>query len=179
MMVFKRKQLTLIMLAVLICFAGYLNFVYGGDESGEESEEVSSGYMGEAKLVSNMEGTVEENSDSDDFFASARLERESGRSKSIETFNSIINNENADAASKQSAQDGILELADNTEIESAIENLIKARGFEDAVCYINNSQANVVVKAESLDEAQVAVITEIVTEQTSIPAEKIKVVEIK
>jgi stage III sporulation protein AH len=167
------------MLAALICFAGYLNFIYGGEKNdSEESEEVSGGYMGEAKLVSNM-GAEETDVESDDFFASARLERETGRSKSIETFNSIINNENADSMSKQSAQDSILELADNTEVESTIENLIKARGFEDAVCYINNSQANVVVKAESLDEAQVAVICEIVTEQTSIPTEKIKVVEIK
>ena len=171
-MIFRRKQLTLIMLAVLICFAGYLNFSYGNQE---KTNEVSEGYMGEAKLVGNMG----EDSYSDDFFYSARLERESGRSKSIETFNEIINNENADATSKMTAQQGILKLADNTETETAIENLIKARGFEDAVCYINNSQANVVVKAESLDEAQVAIITEIVTEQTSIPPEKIKVVEIK
>lgn len=170
-MVFKRKQLSLIALALLVCFAGYLNFIYGGSESTETGE----GYMGEAKLVGNM-GM---DSYSDDFFSRARLERESGRSKSIETFNEIINNVNTDAASKETAQRGILEMADNTEIETAIENLIKARGFEDAVCYINNSQANVVVKAESLDEMQVAVITEIVTEQTSIPPEKIKVVEIK
>lgn len=169
-MVFKKKQLSLIMLALLVCFAGYLNLVYGG-----QSRETAEGYMGEAKLVGNMGNSYY----SDNFFSQARLERESGRSKSIETFNEIINNENTDAASKESAQRGILEMADNTETETAVENLIKARGFEDAVCYINNSQANVVVKAESLDEMQVALITEIVAEQTSIPPEKIKVVEIK
>ena len=159
------------MLALLVCVAGYLNFVYDG------SVESSAGYMGEAKLVGNMEEGIAD--ESSDFFATARLDRENGRSRSIETFNSIINNANSDAALKVEAQNGILELADNTETESAIENLIKARGFEDAVCYINNGQANVVVKAESLDEAQVVMITEIVTEQTMIPPEKIKVVEIK
>ncbi len=171
-MIFKRKQLSLIMLALLVCVAGYINFLYDNNNATETSE----GYMGEAKLVGNMgENSYEE----DDFFSSARLERESGRSKSIETFNTIINNENSDVATKETAQRGILELADNTETETVIENLIKARGFQDAVCYINNSQANVVVKAESLDEIQVAIITEIVTEQTAIPPEKIKVVEIK
>ncbi len=171
-MIFRRKQISLIMLAVLICFAAYLNIVYSDKDTGKE---VSGGYMGEAQLVSNMGEDVEDN----DYFFSARLDREEGRSKSIETFNSIINNENADNITKQAAQQGILDLADNTETETTIENLIKARGFEDAVCYINNSQANIVVKAEFLDEAQVALITEIVTEQTSIPPEKIKVVEIK
>lgn len=171
MMVFKRKQLSLIMLALLICFAGYLNFIYN-DSNGIET---SNGYMGEAKLVGNMGN----DSYSEDFFSQARLERETGRSKSIETFNEIINNVNTDVVSKESAQRGILEMADNTEIETVIENLIKARGFEDAVCYINNSQANVVVKAEALDEMQVSIITEIVAEQTAIPPEKIKIVEIK
>ncbi len=175
MMIFRKKQFTLIMLALLICFAGYLNFVYG-DKAGGDAE-TSEEYMGQAQLVSGDDIT-EATEEEDDFFASARLERESGRSKSIETFNSIINNDNTDAASKESAQNSILELADNTEAETAVENLIKARGFEDAVCYIHNSQANVVVKAESLDEAQAALICEIVTEQTSIPTEKIKVVEI-
>lgn len=172
MMVFKKKQITLVMLALLVCFAGFINYTYGGTD---KSEETSEKYMGEAKLVSNMDS---ESLDAEDFFAAARMERESSRGKSIETFNSIINNENADAASKESAEQGILNLADNTETESAIENLIKARGFQDAVCYIRGGQANVVIKAESLDEAQVALISEIVTEQTSIPTEKIKVVEI-
>ena len=173
-MIFKRKQLTLVVLALLICFAGYLNF--SQPENG--AEEVGAGYMGEAKLVGNLgeEAYEEEKSD---FFSSARLDRESGRSKSIETFNTILNSQNADLESKKSAQNGILELADNTETETTIENLIKARGFEDAVCYINNGQANVVVKAELLDESQVTLISEIVAEQTSIPPEKIKVVEIK
>lgn len=172
-MIFRKKQLTLVMLALLICFAGYINFAYG-DKGADKA--VNNGYMGEAKLVGNMgEDSITE----PDYFSTARLNREAGRSKSIETFNSIINNDNADEISKQSAQQGILKLADNTELESTIENLIKSHGFEDAVCYINNSQANVVVKTDNLDEAQVAVITEIVTEQTSIPPEKIKVVEIK
>lgn len=175
-MVFKRKQFTLVLLALLVCFAAYLNVVYGDLN---RDTKTSGGYMGEAKLVSNMGEEGVYATEDNNYFYSARLERESGRSKSIETFNSIINNTNTDQVSKESAQQGILDLANNTEIETIIENLIKARGFDDAVCYINNSQANVVVKAENLDEAQVALITEIVTEQTSIPSEKIKVVEIK
>ena len=46
-MVFKKKQLTLIMLALLICFAGYLNFM---SENSLPDSETSEGYMGEGKL---------------------------------------------------------------------------------------------------------------------------------
>ena len=112
-----------------------------------------------------------------DFFAQARIDREAGRSRSIETYNAVLQNENADSAAKASAEQGVLELAQNTETETAVENLLRARGFEDAVCYINNGMANVVVKTEVLDSAGAAQISEIVTQQSGIPQEKIKITE--
>ena len=83
-----------------------------------------------------------------------------------------------DPETRETAQQGVLALAQNTETETSIENLIRAKGFEDAVCYINNGSANVVVKAESIDSSDAAAISEIVTEQSGIPAEKIKIVEL-
>ena len=168
MMVVKKKQLVLAALAVLVGTAGYIN-------AGRNPEtETGQKYLGEAQLVVSEETASEEKSD---FFAQARIDREAGRSRSIETFNSLIENESADAAAKASAQQGVLELAQNTETETAVENLLRARGFLDAVCYINNGMANVVVKTELLDGAGVAQISEIVTEQSGIPQEKIKIME--
>lgn len=168
MMVIKKKQLVIAALAIIIGTAGYINAGRKADtEAGQK-------YLGEAQLVTS-EGTVQEESD---FFAQARLDREAGRSRSIETFNSIISSENADVEAKARAQQGVLELAQNTETETAVENLLRAKGFEDAVCYINNGMANVVVKAEILDSADVAKISEVVTEQSGISQDKIKIMEI-
>lgn len=173
MMVFKRKQLVVAVLAVLVGVAGYLNISREKTVDTEEDElrETASGdYLGEAKLV--------ESESVEDFFARARVDREAGRSKSIETFNSLISNEDTDSETKETAQQGVLALAQNTQTETAIENLIRAKGFEDAVCYINNGLANVVVKAESIDSADAALISEIVSEQSGIESEKIKIVEL-
>lgn len=168
MMVIKKKQLVIAALAIIIGTAGYINAGHKADtEAGQK-------YLGEAQLVTS-EGAIQEESD---FFAQARLDREAGRSRSIETFNSIISSENADVEAKASAQQGVLELAQNTETETAVENLLRAKGFEDAVCYINNGMANVVVKAEILDSADVAKISEVVTEQSGISQDKIKIMEI-
>ena len=112
-----------------------------------------------------------------DFFAQARLDREAGRSRSIETYNAVLENENSDEAAKASAQQGVLELAQNTETETAVENLLRARGFEDAVCYINGDMANVVVKTQMLDSEGAAQISEIVSAQSGIAQEKIKIME--
>lgn len=168
MMVVKKKQLVLAALAILVGTAGYIN-------AGRNTEsETGQKYLGEAQLVASEETSTQEGKD---FFAQARIDREAGRSRSIETFNSLIENENADEAAKASAQQGVLELAQNTETETAVENLLRAKGFLDAVCYINNGMANVVVKTELLDSSGVAQISEIVTEQSGIPQEKIKIME--
>jgi len=168
MMVVKKKQLVIAALAVVIGTAGYINAGRNGEnEAGQR-------YLGEAQLVASQETAAEEKTD---FFAQARIDREAGRSRSIETFNSLIENESADVAAKASAQQGVLELAQNTETETAVENLLRARGFLDAVCYINNGMANVVVKTDVLDSAGAAQISEIVTEQSGIPQEKIKIME--
>lgn len=172
MMVFKKKQLVVAVLAVLVGVAGYLNvsrektLTTENDLSAQGSEE----YLGAAQLV--------ESESVSDYFARARVDREAGRSKSIETFNSLISNSETDSQTKETAQAGVLELAKNTETETAIENLIRAKGFKDAVCYINGDKANVVVKADSMDSADAALILEIVSEQSGIENEKIKISEL-
>ncbi len=170
MMVFKKKQLIVAVLAVLVGVAGYLNISREKTLTTEkDTVETGSDYLGQAQLVE---------SESVDFFSQARIDREAGRSKSIETFNSIISNEDADPETRETAQQGVLALAQNTETETAIENLIRAKGFEDAVCYINNGMANVVVKAQAIDSSDAAKISEIVSEQSGIETEKIKIVEL-
>ena len=170
MMVLKKKQLVVAALAVVIGTAGYIN----AGRKDASTEESGQKYLGDVQMVGSE--TVQ-NSESNDFFSQARIDREAGRSRAVETFNSIISNEDADAASKTSAQQGVLELAQNTETETAVENLLRAKGFEDAVCYINNGMANVVVKAQSLDGANAAIISEIVSEQSGIEQDKIKIME--
>ncbi len=167
MMVIKKKQIAVAALAIVIGTAGYIN---AGRNSGEEGKK----YLGEAQLVTSNEAVTEVKGD---FFAQARLDREAGRSRSIETYNAVLENENSDAAAKASAQQGVLELAQNTETETAVENLLRARGFEDAVCYINGGMANVVVKTQMLDGEKAAQISEIVSTQSGIPQEKIKIME--
>ena len=169
MMVVKKKQLVIAALAIAVGTAGYLNA--GRNKSAEEAGEK---YLGEAQLVDS--GDVYEVA-GEDFFSQARIDREAGRSRAIETFNAIISNESADETAKVNAQQGVLELAENTEKETAIENLLRAKGFDDAVCYINNGMANVVVKTQTLDGAGAATIAETVSEQSGIPQEKIKIME--
>ena len=63
--------------------------------------------------------------------------------------------------------------------ETNIENLVKAKGFEECIASIQNGECSVIVGSGSLDENSAIVIRDIVSGQSGIPYEKIKIVEAK
>ena len=65
------------------------------------------------------------------------------------------------------------------ESEGTIESLVNAQGFQDCVAYLDGENAKVVVKTEGLDKAQAASIKEIILGETEIPAENIRIFEVK
>ena len=97
-------------------------------DSGElvaKSEETE---VGEAVLVSN---TIEQ-----DYFTSAKLEREQNRAKSKEILMELVNDENVTKAQKQEALDEILAMTKIAEKENAAELMLESKGFSDVVCPI-------------------------------------------
>lgn len=168
MLVIKRKQVVVISMAVLIAAAGYLNYSY--NKSGEQDvEEISADKpIGAVTLV--------DNSLNEDFMEQARLDREISRSKAIETLQGIADDEQGAEASRQAAEMEAISMAKLTESEARIESLIKAKGFEDAVIYISDGKVSAIIKSQELDGAGVAKIVDIISEQTGITAENIKVI---
>ena len=204
MMVLKKKEILIGILILLIGVAGYINWNYSGDqESGEDTltamapqegaagdsvedevdfagehsapeqeGEPQSRNMGEAQYVS-------VNTGSGNYFAEARLNRANARSKSVEMLNGIVNNSNSDAESKRQAGEAIMRLAELENAEALAENLIKAKGFEDVIVFVNDDIANVTVKSESLSGSDTAKIQEVVTSQTGVLIKNIKIVEVR
>ena len=59
-----------------------------------------------------------------------------------------------------------------------MENLIKAKGFEDCVVFISSDVVNVVVTSDGLTQEQAAQINELVASHTDMPTSKIQIIEI-
>lgn len=191
MMVLKRREVLIGALILLIGIAGIINWNYGkkaddpntivassvaneADISSEHSSEpvdVQSKNYGDAQYVN---ATI-----TNSYFAEAKISRETSRSQAIETLTAIVDNQNADAESKSTAQKKIIELATATDKENTCENLIKAKGYQEAVVFINGGVVNVTVKTEGLSQTDSAKIQEIITSQTSISTKNIKIVEVK
>ena len=134
-------------------------------EAGSDSvEEITGDVPGEAVFTS-VAGM--------DSLSGAKLLKEQTRAKSRETFLEIINNTNIAEEQKQEAIDGMIELTDVAEKETAAEILLEAKGFEDVVVSITDDMVDVVVNTAELTEAQRAQIEDIVVRKTGMTPEAI------
>ena len=73
----------------------------------------------------------------------------------------------------------IEKITKNTNNEVNIENLLKAKGFKNAVAIISDEEINVIVKSDGLTTANTLQIQDIVTNQAKIPLSNIKIIPIK
>ena len=193
----KRNAVVAVM-AVLVCSAVALNWMY----TGQEVEDASGKLLGEATLVSKQEdGKQESQSDpaknpedspaestgapadedavytGSDYFASARLTRQQARDNALSLLQEAAEQENADQTVANEASQGIQVLAPYTLKEAQIENLVTAKGYTDCVAFMGDGSVSVVVSTKSgeLTAEDVAKITDITMTETGFPAGGIKI----
>ncbi|MBQ2696281.1 MAG: SpoIIIAH-like family protein [Clostridia bacterium] len=181
MVVLHRRQITAVALLMLVAVAGYLNWNFKQDTVDPEVAAVYSEVskkLGEAKMVSGT--AVEEPTEqTDDYFSRAKLERDIKRSESMDMLTQIISSQTADKDAKNRAEDEVHLLADFTEKEVMIENLIKAKGYSETVVFMGENLISIAVKSSGLNEVDAAILQDIAISATAYPAEKIKIVEIQ
>lgn len=107
--------------------------------------------------------------------AEARLERDRARSQRMEILKGIIDNPNVGAETRSKAEQELLTLSQRSTQEVEIENLLRARGFADAVVYLYEGAAVVVVRAESLTPAQTAQVADTVARVAGIAFDAVTV----
>ena len=78
---------------------------------------------------------------------------------------------------KDEALNRMISIASEIETEAIVEEMIKAKGFEDCLAVMTGEKINVIVKTPGLLTSEVAQITEIVTQETGFSPENIVIVE--
>ena len=188
-----KKQIVAAAMLLLLGGAVYVNWMYA-NQGGEE-------LLGEAVLTagdittSQTEQTdaqveptaqsgetqnyVEGEASSEDYFAQAALNKERSRDEAVATATGVL--EQADATNEEvaAATQKIVELSRQIEAESAMEDLIKAKGFEECVVYLGEDSVNVVVQTDGLDAAQAAQIKSVIlSQQQDVTADQISITEV-
>ena len=191
--VLKRNQIVISVIAVMLIAAGYMNYTTNIKQTLDtaaltDSEKYAG--LGDATLVSSSnvdeenkieENKIEENqvqtsvkADEDQelqYFAESRLEREKMYSQMIESYQKILQNTAISEAQREIAQNEIKKINDIKNSIMIAENLIKNKGIEDVIIFINGESVNIIVKANDLSQEQIAQVQNIVTRELKVEIE--------
>ncbi|MBP1565005.1 MAG: SpoIIIAH-like family protein [Oscillospiraceae bacterium] len=182
-----KKQIIMACLTSVLAIAVYVNYVIsdGAPDKGLSAENMSqSEDYGETKFVNagqsdlaNLENF--ENVSAKDYFAQARIDKAASRDEAVQTLQSIMGGgditENEAVVNAMAA----VELSQMTELENKMESLIKAQGYNDCLVYLDEDDVKVVVQSEGLDTAQAAAIKDILISESTVPAQNIRIFEVK
>lgn len=197
MKILKKNQIIILVIALMLVSAGYLNY------SANLNEVQKTASIGDAKLVSsngiveintqetalveNQNNEIETNANetalvennkeqteettktnakiSNEYFSQTRLNRESMYSQMVESYQKILENESVASDQKAIAQTEIKNINDTKNKIMICENLIKTKGIDDVIIFVNDKSISVVVKAENLEEDKIAQIQNIIARE--------------
>ena len=177
---------------LFVCGAVYLNWSYQKGKTEEAGKT-----LGEAELVSMQSAdpllktspapstdpsaspAPSSSGKTTGYFDTARLNRQQARDSALSILREAAADTNATETMKAETGQAIQTLADYTVSEAQIENLVTAKGYADCVAFISDGSISVVVSAteEGLTDADVARITEIVTNETGLEASDITIIQ--
>ena len=222
MKIFKKNQIIIYVIVLMLMTAGYLNFTTKQKDAlqtSTETEEIVNDEskvsgIGDARLVSNNEVVSEENTtntidtsktneindntnmvdsntiqenvlgsseetssgNEDEYFTKSKLERDTMYSQMIETYENILNSSNSLETQKQSVTQEIQKINDTKNSIMICENLIKTKGFENSVIFVNGDSISVVIGSpEEIKQEEVAQIQNIISREFKANIENIHI----
>ena len=113
------------------------------------------------------------------YFVQAKLEREQARAKEKEILDEMINNTNLDESKRGECADEKIQIQKRIEKETAAESMIESKGFSEVYVRMDDNTVDVVVNKETLSEAEIAQIEDIVKRKTGLEPNKIRISTIK
>ena len=184
--IFKKNQIMITALAVMIAVAGYLNYSgrFFGDDSKEADNELAEQELldislGETAEIESLDEDIDDTpgaavlTNGNNIVAEAKVVREQVRAENKETLLGIINNANLSEKQKEEAVSKMIELTEIAELEAAVETMLLSKGFSEVVVTLTDGGADVVVNATELSDVKRAQIEDIVTRKTGIKPENV------
>lgn len=181
-----KKNLVAAAVLVTVCAGIYLNWMYTEENLAAnltdtlDTEKVMSDdslvLSGDMAAIAAGEDPV---TTASDYFAAVRLSRQQARDSAVNLLQeAMAYNETGKAA--ESAMD-LEDIVQTALSEAQIESLIIAKGYSDCVAYMSPEGISVAVAAPEggLQQADVAVIADIIMSQSEYTLDAIRVVEVQ
>lgn len=189
-MIVGKKQIVLASLVAALGVAVYLNYQFANvdgeyiasssDSAAQEEENYGDATFVDTKTAIESQlssGTTLANSS--EFFAEAKLTRSKSRDEAVEALKTMLSDEELTLEQKSALTAQATEFAQAIEVEGKIENLLRAKGFEDCMVYYDTDNVDVILYTEDLLEEQVTVIRDIILEETDVAVQNISIVPLQ
>ena len=176
--IFKKNQIIITVLALMIAVAGYINYADGVKKKNAAANKTKE-VVGTDVDIAEPGNTVFTSGSTSQFIVSAKLEREQMRASNKQTLLDIINNVNISEAEKTAASEKMVAITTSSEKEVAAELMLEAKGFNNVIVSILNDKVDVVVERESLTETEIAQIEDIVTRKTDVPVTNLTITPVE
>ena len=172
----KKQAVIIVTLLVLIVCAGVLAtkvnsplYVSDTDLVNNNNTASTDGSDNNATNGTNTTNATSSNSKSD-YFAEARLTRDQTNAKTIAALKSIIDDKNAPQENKQTATQKSIDISTASANAAKVENMLKGQGYKEALCTINDTKVNVVVRSDDqkLSDKQQRAIKDVVLSVTKL-----------
>ena len=96
-------------------------------------------------------------------------------SQMLETYEKVLNGENALETQKQSASEEIKKINDTKNSIMICENLISTKGFKNNIVFVNGDSVSVIIGATELQQQDIAQIQNIISRELKSKIEDIHI----
>lgn len=111
----------------------------------------------------------------DDYFAKSKLERDTMYSQMLETYENVLDSDNSLETQKQSATEEITKINNTKNSIMVCENLLKTKGFDNSVIFVNGDSISVIIGAEQLTQEEIAQVQNIISREMSADIQNIHI----
>ena len=194
----KRRGAVYGVIGLMLCVAVYLNWSYfqAPDTltiADQAAAEATGSIYGAVTAVDHTEADDSEEKKGNektaesadtkqtDYFAQARLSRETARDEALTMLRETVSSDSASEDAKKQASEKITQIAGNTVKEERLESQLKSKGYADAVVYISDETISVIVSSPKggLNASSTAAISDMVLSETGAQASMLRVSEAK
>lgn len=177
----KQRGIVIISLVMCLVILGSANYIYSRNKNDipdiPDDKQTSIGSSDDNNAASSDNGEDNaQTSAQQDYFDAYRANRQSIRDMEMKYVQTISANDNADEEVKKEAEQRLLNIASLMERELKLENLIKAKGFADAIAFVEEGAVNIVIKANEITTAQATKILKIVVDETGESAQNVTII---
>jgi len=168
----------LLLVAVLIAYVAVKWDRFNEETIAQQEEPIIDLGSDELESILSTASTGDEagSTEAFNYFIEARLQRDKARSTQQAILREVIENPNSDPEIRTRAQEELLALSRTIGQETELEELIRAKGFDEVIVYLHREAAVIVVRSQALTGEEVARIADIVNRFAGVPLQAMSIV---